>query len=96
MFIMHVRKIALRGNCRQNVCETSFSPFGILLISTTSSKKKNVGSKVLWHLWIGMARKPGPSVQHVAVEVFNVGGWLVHGDMALDVQVDFLAVVEHR
>ena len=30
------------------------------------------------------------------IEVFNVGGWLTHGDVALEVGVDFLAVVEHR
>ena len=30
------------------------------------------------------------------VEVFNVGVWLTHGDLALEVRVDFLAVVEHR
>ena len=30
------------------------------------------------------------------VEVFNVGGWLTHGDLVLDTEVDFLAVVEHR
>ena len=44
------------------------------------------------------ARHPGsasPS-QHVGLEVFNVGVWLTHGDLALDSQVDFLAVVEHR
>ena len=28
--------------------------------------------------------------------VLNVGGWLTHCDFALDVGVDFLAVVEHR
>ena len=30
------------------------------------------------------------------VKVFNVGGWLTHGDLVLDTEVDFLAVVEHR
>ena len=35
-------------------------------------------------------------MDHVAVEVFNVGGWLTHGDLVLEAQVDFLAVVEHR
>ena len=25
-----------------------------------------------------------------------MGGWLTHGDLALEAQVDFLAVVEHR
>ena len=28
--------------------------------------------------------------------MFNVGGWLAHGDFALDAGVDFLAVVEHQ
>ena len=30
------------------------------------------------------------------VEVLSVGGWLTHGDLVLDTEVDFLAVVEHR
>ena len=38
---------------------------------------------MLWHLWLGRARKPGLGPQHVAVEVFNVGSWLTHGDLAL-------------
>ena len=32
----------------------------------------------------------------VGIEVFNVGGWLTHGDHALDTGLDFLAVTEHR
>ena len=53
---------------------------------------------ILWHLWIGRARHPGPAspIHQVGLEVFNVGGWLTHGDLALRAQVDFLAVVEHR
>ena len=49
-------------------------------------------------LWIGRARHPGPSStpSHLGIEVLNVGGWLTHGDLALDTGVDFLAVVEHR
>ena len=31
-----------------------------------------------------------------AVEVFNVGGWLTHGDLALDAGLHFLAITEHR
>ena len=38
---------------------------------------------------------PGPPC-HLAIEVFNVGGWLSHGDLALDAKLDFLAVAEHR
>ena len=56
---------------------------------------------ILWHLWIGRAKHPGPaSPCHFAIKVFNVGGWLgdwlTHGDLALEVDVDFLAVVERR
>ena len=51
---------------------------------------------LVWHLWIGRARHLGPCAASFAVEVFNVGGWLTHGDLVLDTEVDFLAVVEHR
>ena len=52
---------------------------------------------ILWYLWMGRAENPGPgSPHHLAVEVFNVGGWLTHGDLALDAGIDFLAVTEHR
>ena len=51
---------------------------------------------LVWYLWIGEARHPGPGDGTIGVEVFNVGGWLTHGDIALETGVDFLAVVEHR
>ena len=53
---------------------------------------------ILWLLWVGRAGHPGPThlLQRVGIRVFNVGGWLTHGDLALEVGVDFLAVVEHR
>ena len=53
---------------------------------------------LVWHLWIGRARHPGPSSSNplFSIEVFNVGGWLTHCDFALEAAVDFLAVVEHR
>ena len=51
---------------------------------------------MLWLLWVGRARHPGPFSGSMSVEVFNVGGWLTHGDMVLETRVDFLAVVEHR
>ena len=50
---------------------------------------------VFWHSWIGRARNPGPVPHHFAVKVFNVGGWLTHGDLTLEARVDSLAVVEH-
>ena len=50
---------------------------------------------VLWHLWIGSAGHPGPGAPFL-IEVLNVGRWLPHCDFALDAEVDFLVVVEHR
>ena len=51
---------------------------------------------MLWLLWVGWARHPGPFSGSMSVEVFIVGGWFTHGDLALETGVDFLAVVEHR
>ena len=85
---------ALWRNCRLKQCEPSFSPFGVFLCSRYSLKRW--WGKVLWLLWVGRARHPGPFSGSVSVEVFNVGGWLTHGDLALETEVDFLAVVEHR
>ena len=75
--------------------ETSFSPSRVFLFSRNSGAW--FWGLILWHLWIGSAKHPGPASlpRHVSVEVFNVGGWLTHGDLALEVDVDFLAVVEH-
>ena len=87
-------KGALWRNCRLTKCKTSFSPSWVFLYSRYSLKKW--WGKVLWLLWIGRARHPGPFSGAMTVEVFNVGGWLTHGDMVLETNVDFLAVVEHR
>ena len=56
-----------------------------------------MGFGFFWYLWIGRAKKPGPgSSHHFVVEVFNVSGWLTHGDLAHDAGLDFLTVTEHR
>ena len=52
------------------------------------------------YLWSGLARHPGPCLNNLDVEVFNVGGRvgggvLTHGDCPLDTDAEFLAVVEH-
>ena len=88
-------KGAPRRTCREKQGKTSCSPNKIFLFSRNS--KVRFWGLVLWHLWIGRAKHPGPcSPCHLAIEVFNVGGWLTHGDLALDVELDFLAVTEHR
>ena len=50
---------------------------------------------------IGMARHPGPGPRvftpgQLSIEFVNVGGWLTHGDLALDSCAQFLAVAEHH
>ena len=70
--------------------------FSFLGFSVWSKLFFLVGWYAFWHSWIGRARHPGPGAVSFAVEVFNVGGWLTHGDLVLDTEVDFLAVVEHR
>ena len=86
---------ASRRNCRLTDGKTSFSSNNVFLISRNPLKR--FWGLVSWYLWIGRAKNPGPdSSQHLSVEVLNVGGWLSHGDLALDTEVDFLAVTEHR
>ena len=58
---------------------------------------KRFWRKVLWLLWIGRARHPGPvGGGALSLEAFNFGDWLTHGDTALETTADFLAVPEHR
>ena len=52
--------------------------------------------KILWYLWIGRARHFGPPSNNLDVEVFNVGGFLTHGDHVLGTDADFVAIFEHR
>ena len=49
---------------------------------------------VLWHLGLVGPGSLGPSMW--LWWVFNVGRWVTHGDFALEAEVDYLAVVEHR
>ena len=62
----------------------------VFLFSRNS--RERFGGLILWLLWIG----PPSLSRHVGVEFLNVGGWLTHGDLALEAGVDFLAVAEHR
>ena len=94
--MVYWNKGALRRNCRQKQYKTSFSPFWVFLFSRNLTKR--FWGLILWYLWIGRARHPGPPSQprHLCLEFHNVGGWLTHGDLALAAGVDFLAVAEHR
>ena len=52
-------------------------------------------------LHFGIARHSGPGKRfftpgQLSVEFVNVGGWLTHGDLAMDSCAQFLAVAEHR
>ena len=88
-------KGALRRNCRLKQRETSFSPYWVFLFSRNPTKR--FWGLIFWHFWTGRARHPGPPSrpQHLSLEFHNVGGWLTHGDLALNAGVDFLAVAEH-
>ena len=72
--------------------KTSLSPSSVFLVSSHSLKF--YWGCLVWHLWLGRARHPGPG--SVGIEVFNVGGWLTNGDFAADTSSDFLCVTEHR
>ena len=87
---------APRRICRQKQHKTSFSPYWVFLFSRNPTKR--FWGLILWYFWAGRARHPGPPSQTklVSLEFHNVGGWLTHGDLALDAGVDFLAVAEHR
>ena len=96
-FIVYWVQRALRRHRRQKYGKTSF--FSLLVFfCLVGILGYDFGVLILWHLWIGSARHPGRTSlpHHVGNEVLNVGGWLTHGDVALEVGVDFLAVVEHR
>ena len=46
---------------------------------------------------MGRARHPGPFDKGtLGLEALNVGGWLAHGDTAMETSADFLSVSEHR
>ena len=92
---------AIEGNNGRPKCETSFPfplPRGktwVFLVSRTSMER--FWGTILWLLWIGRARHLGPfNGGAFRIETQNVGGWLTHGDIALETTADFLAVSEHR
>ena len=79
--------------------KTMISPFlGRFFLA---SKRTICFFVLLWVLYIGRARHPGPGPRvftpgQLSVEFADVGGWLTSGDFALDSCAQFLAVAEHR
>ena len=63
---------ALWGTCRQTHSKTSFSPVWGFLLCRNSLYW--FWGAILWYLWVGRARHPGPRSLGVSVELFNVGG----------------------
>ena len=100
MVIMHVWFIGLKGHSGEiagiNNVRPLFLLFWVFLFSRNPTR--HFLGLIFWHFWAGRARHPGPPSQprHLRLEVHNVGGWLTHGDLALNAGVDFLAVAEHR
>ena len=78
---------ALGGNNGLTKRETSFPsprPLGkVGVISESRTSMKRFWGKVLWHLWLGRARLPGPLV--IPLLALEAG-----------LRADFLAVSEHR
>ena len=88
----------LRGHSGEIAGKSLVRPLFLLIGFSVQSKFSGSALKQnSLDLWVGRAKHPGPAPPcHFAVEVFNVGGWLTHGDLALETRVDFLAVVGHR
>ena len=80
--------------CRQNLRETSFSPFrGFCSVETLLFG----GGE--WFLSICGLEGPVILVWVLAVwqwRCLMLGGWLTYGDLVLETRVDVAAVVEHR
>ena len=70
-----------RGKHGRKKHETSHSPMFFLGEVALS---KAFWRCLVWHLWIGRARHPGPRTGFMWVEISNVSGWLTNGDGALE------------
>ena len=80
---------ALRRNCRQKACVRPLFLHQRVFLFSRNSRVAVLGYWYLWHLmdWRCKPETLGRSpFSQVGVEVFNVGGWLTHGDLALDAQ----------
>ena len=100
MVIMHVWFIGLRVHFGEFAGKTMVKPLFLLLefFCLVAILGKGSGVRCFGIYGLGGLVILGPPLllPHLGNEVLNVGGWLTHGDLALDTGVDFLAVVEHR
>ena len=90
----------VREGKRQTYCETWHPPKESTNRTPISMTNRFwFWGKILWMLHIGRARHPGPG-RHpngsMSIECTNVGGWLSNGDLALECEETFSAVIEHR
>ena len=92
---------AFRVKGWRKYCKTMISPFLGRFFLVSKRTFFFFWCVILWMLRIGRARHPGPGPRvltpgQLPIEFVNVGGWLTHGDLALDSRAQFLAVAEHR
>ena len=92
--VVYWNKGALRRNCRQIQRETSFSPLWVFSVES-EFEDKILGFNSLASLdWEGQTSWASPSLLDILVlRKSMLGRWLTHGDLALEAEVDFLAVV---
>ena len=83
---------ASRRNCRQRDRDTSFSNKGFSVQSEFQGTVLGSHPRAFVD-WEGQASGASSTACHVAVEVFNVGSWLTHGDSAVEAGVDSLLLL---
>ena len=94
MVMMHVWFIGLRRHFGEIA---GIDKVRLLFLFFGFSGQSEFSGKVLGFYSVASLDPGPPSLpRHVGVEFLDVGGWLTHGDLALEVGVDFLAVAEHR
>ena len=99
MVIKHVRFYGLKGHLGEIASRKTVRPLFLFFLFFCLVRILGHGIGVQCSgIWIGRAKHPRPPSlsTNVGIEFLNVGVWLTHGDFALEVGVDFLAVAEHR
>ena len=93
MVIMHVWCIGMKGHFGEIAGRSMVRPLFLLPGFFCLVEILGYGFGVLSSGICGLGEPstlgPHPPSQHVCLEVFNVGGWLTHWDLALEVKADF-------